>query len=239
MRGLGTIINMACIVISGIAGMLLGKYFKERMRETVNIAAGTAIMFMGAGETFRRMLTVTEGGTLSSSGTIMMICSLVIGAIIGEFFDLDGKIYRFGMWLKRKSGSEGDSTFVSGFVNASCTVCIGAMAIMGAIQDGISGDYSILMAKGLLDAIIIFIMASAQGKGTIFSAIPVGILQGLITVMAAIAGSFLPETSISALSYVGNILIFLVGINLAFEKNIRVANILPAVVVAAIWGGVM
>ena len=135
-----------------------------------------------------------------------------------------------------KSRSSSDNSFVEGFVTASCTVCIGAMAVIGSIQDGIWGDWSVLAAKGVIDAILVCVMAAAQGKGCIFSAIPVGLLQGAMTAVAFLAGDFLPQQSLAHLSLVGSVLIFCVGLNLIREKQIRVANALPAVVIAILWG---
>ena len=197
--------------------------------------AGVAVVFLGLGGALEYMLTIVDG-KLSSGSSMLMIASLALGAVVGELLDIEGWVERFGEWLKRKSNSGGDSGFVTSFVSASCTVCIGAMAVVGSIRDGIYGDYSILLAKGILDAIIICIMAASQGRGPVFSAIPVGIFQGVVTVVAVFAGSFMTEPALDRLSFVGSILIFCVGLNILREKKIRVANLLPAIVVAALWG---
>lgn len=235
MRGLGTIINVACIVVGGIVGFFAGNRLKENIRETLMTITGVGVIILGIGGAVSRML-VYENGRFDTSGTIMMIVCLSIGAVIGELLKINDKIVSFGEWLKKKTGSERDNGFVSSFVSASCTVCIGAMAIIGAITDGISGDYSILAAKGILDLIIICIMAASQGKGCIFSAIPVGILQGLFTLLAVFIGDFLPAASLDNLSLVGSVLIFCVGLNLIRDKQIHVANTLPATLIAVIWG---
>ena len=235
MRGLGTIINVACIIAGGLAGLLFGSRIKARMQETPMAVAGVAVVFLGLGGALEYMLTIVDG-KLSSGSSMLMIASLALGAVVGELLDIEGWVERFGEWLKRKSNSGGDSGFVTSFVSASCTVCIGAMAVVGSIRDGIYGDYSILLAKGILDAIIICIMAASQGRGPVFSAIPVGIFQGVVTVVAVFAGSFMTEPALDRLSFVGSILIFCVGLNILREKKIRVANLLPALVVAALWG---
>lgn len=235
MRGLGTIINVACIIVGGLAGLLFGSRIKARMQETLMAVAGVAVVFLGLGGALEYMLTIVDG-KLSSGSSMLMIASLALGAVVGELLDIEGWVERFGEWLKRKSNSGGDSGFVTSFVSASCTVCIGAMAVVGSIRDGIYGDYSILLAKGILDAIIICIMAASQGRGPVFSAIPVGIFQGVVTVVAVFAGSFMTEPALDRLSFVGSILIFCVGLNILREKKIRVANLLPALVVAALWG---
>ncbi|MDO5417505.1 MAG: DUF554 domain-containing protein [Lachnospiraceae bacterium] len=235
MRGIGTLINVACILLGGIAGCIAGNRLKENIRETLMTMTGIGVIVLGMGGAMAKMLSISDGN-LVSGGTIMMIVSLAAGTLIGEILQIEDKIVKFGEWLKVKSHSTGDSAFVNGFVTASCTVCIGAMAVIGAIQDGISGDYSVLAAKGVIDAIIICIMAAAQGKGCIFSAIPVGIWQGTLTVAAMLAGDFLPVTALDNLSFVGSVLILCVGVNLVREKQIRVANVLPSILIAVIWG---
>lgn len=110
------------------------------------------------------------------------------------------------------------------------------MAVIGSINDGVSGDISVLLAKAILDAVIICVMTASQGKGCIFSAVPVAIFQGVITIIAVFVGGFMTDAALSNLSYVGNVLIFCVGLNLIREKQIRVANLLPSIVIAAVWG---
>lgn len=235
MHGIGTLINVACIVAGGTFGCIAGNRLKEELRETLMTMTGIGVIVLGLGGAMAQMLTITDGG-LSTQGTMMMIISLALGAIIGELLQLEAKVVSFGEWLKIKSRSTGDNSFVSGFVTASCTVCIGAMAVIGSIQDGISGDYSMLAAKGLLDAIIVCIMAASQGKGCVFSAVPVGIVQWLITLFGYFVGNFLPDAALNNLSFVGSILIACVGLNLIREKQIRVANALPSIVIAVVWG---
>lgn len=168
---------------------------------------------------------------------MVIIISLTVGALFGEIINLDAQFERFGEWLKHKTGSDGDNQFTNGFVSASLTVCIGAMAIMGSIQDGMYGDYSILLAKAILDFIIVLIMASSMGKGCIFSFIPVVVLQGSITLLAASVSACMTDTILHNISLVGNILIFCVGINLVWPNTIKVANLLPALVIAVamVW----
>lgn len=232
MKGLGTVINVGCIVLGGITGLLFGKKINKKIRETLITAAGIAVIFLGIGGCMEKMLQISESKLLSSH-SLMMIISLAVGGVIGEILNIQGGIEKFGEWLKIKSGSKDDNSFIGAFVSSSCTVCIGAMAIIGAIQDGISGDIATLTAKGLLDAIIICIMTASQGKGCIFSALPVGIFQGLITVTAYFLGAFLSQAALDNISLVGSILIACVGLNLIREKQIRVANLLPSVILAA------
>lgn len=135
-------------------------------------------------------------------------------------------------WLKRKTGNSKDAGFVNAFVTASLTVSIGAMAIVGAIQDGLLGDYSTLAVKSVLDFIIIVVMTSSMGKGAIFSAIPVFIFEGAITLLAKLVSPVMTTTAIAYLSLIGSVLIFCIGVNLVWGKKLRVANMLPAVFLA-------
>ena len=235
MIGLGTILNVLAIVTGGLIGLGFGRYMKERFQETLLASLAVCTIFIGAGGTLSKMLVVNAAGTgLETRGSMMMILSMVAGAITGEWINLDLRFEDFGRWLKEKSGSQNDSRFINGFVTASLTVCIGAMAIIGSIQDGIYGDYSILAAKSILDFTIIIIMAASMGKGVVFSAVPVGILQGSITLLARLIEPLMTEAALSNISYVGNILIACVGLNLLRPKTIRVANLLPALVFSVI-----
>ncbi len=231
MIGFGTLLNGTGIVLGGILGAFFGKKVSERYRESLMNACGVSVLFIGIGG--EKMLSVTENG-LASGNTMLLVLSLALGALLGEFINIEHYIEKFGTWLKRKTGSESDAGFVDGFVSASFTVCIGAMAIVGAVNDGISGDYSILAAKSLLDAIIILIMTASMGKGCIFSAIPVVLLQGTVTLLARLASVFLTDGAIFNLSLVGSVLVFCVGLNLVWGKKIRVANFLPAMIFAVI-----
>lgn len=233
MIGLGTILNVGGIIAGGFIGLLFGKKITARYQNTLMSATGVCVLFLGIAGCLQEMFTVT-GGRLVSGGTMMMIGCFAVGALIGEWLDIDRRMEQFGEWLKRKTGSEGDVKFVDGFVSASLTVCIGAMAVVGAIQDGISGDYSVLAAKAVLDLIIVLVMTTSMGKGCIFAAIPVAIFQGVITLLARLIQSFITDQALSYLSLTGSILIFCVGLNLIWGKKIKVANLLPAIFLAVI-----
>lgn len=234
MIGLGTIINVGGIIIGGLCGLLFGKRMHKRFQDTLMSAAALCVLFLGIGGCMEKMLVITADG-LSTSESMMMIACFAIGALIGEWMDIDRHMEEFGVWLKKKTKSEGDSAFVDAFVSASLTVCIGAMAVVGAIKDGISGDYSILAAKAILDLIIIMIMTASMGKGCIFSAIPVGLFQGSITLLATLVEPLMTEQALSNMSLTGSMLIFCVGVNLIWGKMIKVANLLPAIFLAVGW----
>ena len=233
MYGLGTIINTAAIVAGGAGGALFGRFLKENVQDTLTKCCGVSTLFIAVTGALEQMLTV-ENGAVVSHGAMLVIGCLTIGAVIGELLNLEGAFERFGEWLKQKTGNAKDKRFVDAFVTASLTVCIGAMAIVGSIEDGITGDYSILATKSVLDFIIIMVMSCSMGRGAVFSAIPVAILQGSITVLAGLLRPVMTAAALGNLSMVGNVLIFCVGINLVWGKKVRVANLLPAIVVAVI-----
>ena len=231
MYGLGTIINVAAIVVGGLFGMFFGKFIGERHRDTLCKACGLSVIFIGAAGAFKGMFSVTDG-KIVYGGDFLIVGCLALGALVGELANIEGGFERFGAWLKKKTRSTGDNNFIEGFVSASFTVCIGAMAIVGSINDGLYGDATVLITKAILDFIIIMVMAASLGKGTVFSAIPVAILQGGVTVLSVLIKPIMTETALLYLSVVGNILIFCVGINLVFGKKIKVANLLPAIIFA-------
>ena len=233
MYGLGTIINTAAIVAGGAGGALFGRFLKENVQDTLTVCCGVSTLFIAVTGALEQMLTV-EDGAIVSHGAMLVILCLTIGAVIGELLNLEGAFKRFGEWLKRKTGNTKDKRFVDAFVTASLTVCIGAMAIVGSIEDGITGDYSILATKAVLDFIIIMVMSCSMGRGAVFSAIPVAILQGSITALAGLVRPLMTAAALANLSMVGNVLIFCVGINLVWGKKVRVANLLPAIVIAVI-----
>jgi uncharacterized membrane protein YqgA involved in biofilm formation len=166
---------------------------------------------------------------------MLIVVCLALGALIGEVLNMEDGLEKFGEWLKHKSGNSKEKQFVEGFVSASLTVCIGAMAIVGAIQDGMFGDYSILATKSVLDFIIILIMTGSMGKGCVFSAILVAVLQGTFTVLAKFIKPIMTVEALANLSMIGSILIFCVGLNLVWGRKIRVANLLPAIVLAVVF----
>lgn len=231
MIGLGTIINIGAVLLGGVFGLLFGKRLKPRFQDSLQKAVGVSVLFLGIGGAMEKMLTISDG-KLSSGGAMMIIGSMALGTVIGELLNIEAGIERFGEYLKRKTKSEKDMHFVDGFITTTFTICIGAMAVVGSINDGIFGDYSILAAKSVLDMIIVMIMTSSKGKGCIFSVIPVAILQGGVTLLARYIEPILTETALLNLSLAGSILIFCVGLNLVWGKRVKVANMLPAIIFA-------
>ena len=226
---IGTLINTGAIVAGGLCGILFGKLIKERHQETLTMACGVGTMFLAISGAMKYML---HHELLPDGGGMLIVACLALGGLIGEILNIESLFERFGEWLKKKTGNAKDQGFVNGFVTASLTVCIGAMAIMGAIQDGIYGDWSTLGAKAILDLIIIMVMTSSMGKGCAFSAIPVFLWEGGLTLLATVIRPIMTDLAMSYLSLVGSVLIFCVGVNLVWGKKIRVANLLPAVILA-------
>lgn len=233
MPGLGTIVNVAAIVIGGLIGLLFGSFMTDKFQNSVVTACGVSTLFIGISGAMAKALVITPDG-IDTTGTMMMIISLVIGTVIGELLHIEDGLEHFGEWLKEKTGNSKDNSFVNAFVTASLTVCIGAMAVVGSIQDGIYGDHSTLFAKAVLDLIIIIIMTASLGKGAIFSAVSVGIFQGVMTAVSGFIEPFLNTASLNNLSYVGSVMIFCVGINLVWGKKVRVASMLPGLIAAVI-----
>ncbi len=227
MIGLGTIINTVAVVLGGLLGMLLKSGVSKRFEKILMQANGLAVIFIGIGGVMQHMLVVKDG-SLSTQGTMLLIFSLVIGSLLGEWINIEAGMERIGEKLKNAVKVKNDNRFVDGFVTTSLIICVGAMAIVGSMQDGLTGDHSMLVAKSLLDFVIVVVLAATYGIGAAFSAIPIFVYQGSITAIAAFFGSVISETLIADLSFVGSALIFCVGVNLVREKTFRVANMLPA-----------
>ena len=224
---------MAAIVAGGLTGHFTGKLFREEQQEALTKACGISVLFIAISGAMQGMLQIDGGKILSSKSMLVVLC-LAFGTIAGELIGIEKGFERFGEWLKRKTGNSGDREFVNAFVTASLTVCIGAMAIVGAIQDGILHDYSILAVKSVLDFIIVAVMPSSMGKGCAFAAVPIFLFEGSITLLARLIAPVMTEAAISNLSLIGSILIFCVGLNLVWGKKVRVANMLPAVLLSVL-----
>lgn len=233
MIGLGTILNVVAILVGGIVGLVFSQAISPRYQETLMQAIGVCVIFVGIGGAVEGMMTVTAD-RLQSGGTMMIVISYAVGSLVGEWINLEQRIEQFGSWLKVKTGNAKEKRFVDAFVTASLTVCIGAMAIVGSIQDGLSGDYSTLALKAILDMVIICVMSASMGRGCLFSALPVGILQGTVTLLARAIQPIMTDAALTNLSLTGSILIFCVGVNLLWEKKLKVANMLPSIVVAVL-----
>jgi uncharacterized membrane protein YqgA involved in biofilm formation len=236
MIGLGTLANMVAILFGSAVGLLFQGVLKQRFQTTIMNALGLAVMFVGISGALQGLLVV-KGEGLETANVTMMIVSLAIGALFGELIDIEARLDHMGEWIKStlKVKGEKGQNFVEGFVSSSLLFCIGAMAIIGSLQDGLSGNASMLFAKSIIDGTVAIFIASTLGIGVIFSIIPLGIYQGGITLSAKYIEPYLSEQMIANLSFIGSILIFGIGINMVFGKKIKCGNLLPAVLVPVIY----
>jgi len=226
---IGTIINCAAVLAGTTVGLALKGGIPQKLQDGIMHAVGLSTIFIGCGGALAGLLTISDG-TLGTRYTMLMVLSLVLGAVIGELLNIDDALERLGEWIKKKVPAKlAGSTFVDGFVSASMLFCVGAMAIVGALEDGLNGDYSILSAKSVLDGISSIVFSASLGIGTGFAVFPLLIYQGGITLLAQAIKPYLTDELISQMSCVGSILIFAIGINLIFGKKIKVANLLPAI----------
>ena len=224
---LGSLVNMLAIFAGCFVGVTLGRFIPERFNSAIEKGIALCVFYIGL------------DGVLAGSDTLVAILSMVLGVILGELLDLDGLVERFGTWLRDRTGNGGDGEFVDAFVSASLTVCVGAMAVVGSIQDALLHDPSVLLAKMALDLVIVMVMAASMGRGCIFAAVPVGLFQGAIELLSGLVRPVMTTAALADLSLVGNMLIFCVGVNLLFDRKIRVANMLPALVVAVAWANLL
>lgn len=224
---IGTIVNTAAIIAGGFLGNFLKGKFSSRIQETVMQGISLAVMLIGMKMAF---------SLDKSNGTILIIFSLVIGGIIGEIINIEKKLNNVGDWLREKVGD--DEFFVQGFVQTSLIYCVGAMAIMGAIQDGLNSDPSLLFTKSLLDGTSSIAFAATYGIGVVFSALPVFIYQGSITLLASYAQQILSDSMIMGMTATGGLLIFAIGLNIIKVAKIKVGNLLPSLLVAIILFGI-
>ncbi|KJS20024.1 MAG: membrane protein [Clostridiaceae bacterium BRH_c20a] len=216
---LGTIVNFIAIIVGSVIGIVLKKGIPERYKDTIMQGIGLATFLIGLKMGFK------------ANNELIVILSLVIGGIMGEILKIDYHLDAFGEVLQKKVGSE-DGDFVKGFVSSSLIFCIGAMAILGAIESGLLGNHKILFAKSALDFITSIVLSSSLGLGVMFSSIPVFIYQGSITLLASGLKDILIEPVVNYMTATGGMLIVGIGINILGIKKINVANLLPAIFVA-------
>ncbi|HNX23248.1 MAG TPA: DUF554 domain-containing protein [Spirochaetota bacterium] len=234
MIGLGTIVNAAAIITGGISGSLLRSGLPDRFRETVMQAIGLSVLMIGLSGALQGMYKVTSAGKLDREYIMLMVFSLVGGAIIGELMNIEDRLEKMGLWIQSRY-LKNSGNFAEGFVTASLVYCVGAMAIVGSLEDGLTGNTGTLFAKSVLDGVSAVIFAATLGIGVAFSAIPVFIYQGSITLMAGFIKPWLTDSVISQTSLVGSILIIAIGFNILEVKRIKVGNLLPAIFLPFIY----
>jgi uncharacterized membrane protein YqgA involved in biofilm formation len=222
---LGSIVNSGLIVV----GVLIGKFLNripEKTKETVMYGIGLTVTILGL-----------QMG-LTSENFLIVILSIVFGAMIGEYFGWEDKLNSLGIWLEKKVGSEGEGSIAKGFVTATLIFVIGAMAILGALDSGIRGNHDILYTKGIIDGFTAFILTTTLGIGVIFSAIPVLLYEGLIALFATQINQIVPaelmDQFIVEMTATGGAMILALGLNLMGLTKVRVANLLPSVIVTGV-----
>lgn len=236
MIGIGTIVNCITVIVGSSIGLLARKGIPTRLQEAMMKVLGIATMFIGISGTLAEMLVVTEDG-LSTQGTMLMILSLVIGTVVGELLRVEERLESLGDKLKTlKLFRHANATFTEGFVTATLVTSIGAMSIIGSFNDGLGLGAELLYTKSILDFVSTMIFASTLGVGVLCSFVPMGLYQGLLTLLARfLQPLFVGTTMISDLSLVGSVLIFAIGINLFAGKQIKVGNMLPALLVPIVY----
>ncbi|HBX75296.1 MAG: DUF554 domain-containing protein [Acidaminococcaceae bacterium] len=224
MTGLGTLVNCAAILAGCAVGLILKKGFPEKWQETIMYGVALCIFLIGVQMAQK------------SQNVVLVIASVVIGSIIGEMLDIQTKLDTFGLWVEKKLlGDRGTSgSFGKGFISASLIFCIGAMAIIGSIEDGLTGNHQILFAKAMLDGILSIIFGANMGAGVALSAVPVGLYQGTITLLASWMQNLLTPDIIQEVSATGGVLIMAIGIVQAKLLPIRLANQIPALPAAVL-----
>lgn len=232
--GIGTLANTLAIIAGGLIGLLLKKGINKNLQNIISQALGLCVIFIGGAGVFSGMLFV-ENNSIKSHGALILIASLVIGSIIGEIINIELRLEKLGLFLKQKVNAKENDLFIEGFVDSVLITCVGAMAVVGAFNDGLLNDPTTLFIKSILDFIILIILTSTMGIGCLFAAIPLFIYQGLLTLIAHFIGPIVSDTLLTQFSYVGSVLIFSIGINLCFGKKIRVGNMVPALLVPFIW----
>lgn len=234
MVGLGTIINTVAVILGGVFGTYFGRKISKDIQESLMKIIGVAVLFIGIAGTLQYMLVI-ENGQIKTQGTMLLIISLALGVLIGELLKIENRIFTLGEFIKNKINKKDDNYFVEGFVSTSLIICVGAMGIVGSIQDGLTGDYTMLVAKGALDFVIVMINASIFGMGAAFAALPMFIYQGTMTLVAMLGGNFISDALVNDISMVGATLIFCIGINLIWGNKIKVGNTIPALLIPVIY----
>ena len=219
---LGTIVNAAAVVIGALVGVFLNKGIKEEYTKTIMDGMALTVVIIGI------------MGAVKMENLILVLASIVLGSIIGEKLDLDKRLEKLGDSLGKRFG-KGDSNFAKGFIMASLVYCIGAMAIIGALESGLTGDHSTLFAKSVLDGVSAIIFSSTLGIGVAFSAIPLFLYQGGIALLAGLVKDLFTPSVITEMSAIGGILILAIGINILGIKKIKIANMLPAIFIPILY----
>jgi uncharacterized membrane protein YqgA involved in biofilm formation len=232
---LGTLINVLAILAGSAIGVLLGNRLPEKMSRTLTDAMGLVVLVIGA----LNLLELTNENFAKSTGVfptiLVVLAALLLGGVTGSLLNIEGRLEQFGTWLQAKTRGKGDKElFIQGFVNAALLFTIGPMAILGALQDGLGQGFDILALKSTLDGFTSVAFSATMGWGVAFSAIPVGLWQGLLTILSATLGAVLSEAAVAAITATGGILLLGTGLRLLQIRMVSVADLLPALIFAPV-----
>ncbi len=230
---MGTLINVLAILAGSAIGVLLGNRLPEKMSRTLTDAMGLVVLVIGA----LNLLELTNENFAKSTGVfptiLVVLAALLLGGVTGSLMNVEGRLEQFGTWLQAKTRGKGDKElFIQGFVNAALLFTIGPMAILGALQDGLGQGFDILALKSTLDGFTSVAFSATMGWGVAFSAIPVGLWQGLLTILSATLGAVLSEAAVAAITATGGILLLGTGLRLLQIRMVSVADLLPALIFA-------
>lgn len=219
----GTLINTIAIIIGSLVGIGLKGGIPAHYKETVIGAIGLAVLLIGA------------KGALQSDALLLVIISLAVGSLLGEILRIEDRLERLGRWIGRRLAGGQEEGVASAFVTASLVFCVGAMAVVGSLESGLTGNHQTLYAKSVLDGVTSIVFASTLGIGVIFSAVAVLLYQGAITLSAVYLKPFLTPPVVEQMTAVGGLLILAIGFNILGIKRLRIGNMLPAIGIPLIY----
>lgn len=229
---MGTIVNAAAVVLGALIGLKIRKGLPKKVEQSAMKLLGLSVAIIGLNGVLTAMLSTDVDGKLTSSGSLLLIVSLVVGGILGEYWNVDAKLVHAGKRMEQKFGKDG---FAKGFINASLVFCVGAMAIVGALADGLSGDSSILYIKSMLDFICSIILASTLGFGVLFSFLPILLYQGTMTVFASVLSPLISDALLGSICMVGYAIVLCIGVQFLGLTVIPTANLLPCLLVPILY----
>lgn len=234
---IGTLANAGMIVAGGCAGLVLKKGLRPQLEHAIHQATGLAVIMIGLNGALSNMLSADPAtGAVSSSGELMLVFSLVLGLLAGELLDIEEHLNHLGDFVEKRLHLSG---FAQSFVNGTLIYCVGAMAIVGSINDGLLGDPSTLITKGVIDGITSIVLAATMGPGVIFSALPVLLYQGALTLCAGLLEPVLQGALLHQICAAGFVLVACIGVNFMSDKfHIKVANFLPSLLVPVLWAAI-
>jgi len=233
----GTIVNAAAILVGGLLGLLIKKGIPKSIEDSILKVNGLVVSIIGLNGVLSATLTADAAtGKISSSGEMLLLISMVVGTLIGEFCRLDDRLYGFGRWIETKAHADG---FAQGFISASLVFCIGAMSIIGALNDGLTGDSKTLLIKSVLDGTSAVIFGATMGIGVAFAAIPVFLYQGAIAMLSGVLSPLISADLLNMICLVGYAIVICIGLNFLFNTKIKTANLLPALLVPIVYNLLM